>query len=270
MAMPSAPALAIAWTCSTKAAFNSSSLTWPIINIKPLGPTEAKTAACVPAARREISTPTRFSSATFSARPCRARTKRLDPKVLVRIPGCWPRRSNGRLLRPSSARQVPGVGTSADRQSPLLELGTPGAVGHRRAGRNEFRKGWVHGRLRMRVDVRIIIIILNKFCANGNHPLFKRKHLDNPPPQGVPFLRLSPLQERRMAIAANLGFPCIGVRRQLKRVVEEYWAGSVDPEELQPRPLRFAENTGNCSSRWASNIFPRTISRSTITCSTPR
>ena len=36
-----------------------------------------------------------------------------------------------------------------------------------------------------------------------------------------------------MAIAANLGFPCIGARRQLKRVIEEYWAGSVDPEELQ-------------------------------------
>ncbi len=35
-----------------------------------------------------------------------------------------------------------------------------------------------------------------------------------------------------MAIAANLGFPRIGARRQLKRAVEEYWAGSIDPEEL--------------------------------------
>ena len=36
-----------------------------------------------------------------------------------------------------------------------------------------------------------------------------------------------------MAIAANLGFPRIGVRRELKRAVEEYWAGNIDPEELQ-------------------------------------
>ena len=36
-----------------------------------------------------------------------------------------------------------------------------------------------------------------------------------------------------MAIAANLGFPRIGVRRELKRAVEEYWAGNLDPEELQ-------------------------------------
>jgi 5-methyltetrahydropteroyltriglutamate--homocysteine methyltransferase len=35
-----------------------------------------------------------------------------------------------------------------------------------------------------------------------------------------------------MAIAANLGFPRIGARRQLKRAVEEYWAGNIDPEEL--------------------------------------
>jgi len=36
-----------------------------------------------------------------------------------------------------------------------------------------------------------------------------------------------------MVIAANLGFPRIGARRQLKRAVEEYWAGTIDPEELQ-------------------------------------
>ncbi len=35
-----------------------------------------------------------------------------------------------------------------------------------------------------------------------------------------------------MAIAANLGFPRIGAHRQLKRAVEEYWAGNIDPEEL--------------------------------------
>ena len=28
-------------------------------------------------------------------------------------------------------------------------------------------------------------------------------------------------------------FPRIGARRQLKRAVEEYWAGNIDPEELQ-------------------------------------
>jgi len=36
-----------------------------------------------------------------------------------------------------------------------------------------------------------------------------------------------------MAQAANLGFPRIGARRELKRAVEGYWAGQVDPEELQ-------------------------------------
>jgi len=36
-----------------------------------------------------------------------------------------------------------------------------------------------------------------------------------------------------MAIACNLGFPRIGVRRELKRAVEGYWQGSVSPEELQ-------------------------------------
>lgn len=36
-----------------------------------------------------------------------------------------------------------------------------------------------------------------------------------------------------MAIATNLGFPRIGARRELKRAVEEYWTGNIDPEELQ-------------------------------------
>jgi 5-methyltetrahydropteroyltriglutamate--homocysteine methyltransferase len=35
-----------------------------------------------------------------------------------------------------------------------------------------------------------------------------------------------------MAIAANLGFPRIGAHRELKRAVEEYWAGTIDPQEL--------------------------------------
>ena len=36
-----------------------------------------------------------------------------------------------------------------------------------------------------------------------------------------------------MAVAANLGFPRIGIRRDLKRAVEGYWSGNIDPEELQ-------------------------------------
>jgi 5-methyltetrahydropteroyltriglutamate--homocysteine methyltransferase len=36
-----------------------------------------------------------------------------------------------------------------------------------------------------------------------------------------------------MALAANLGFPRIGARRELKRAVEDYWKGNLDPEELQ-------------------------------------
>ena len=35
-----------------------------------------------------------------------------------------------------------------------------------------------------------------------------------------------------MTIAANLGFPRIGARRELKRAVEDYWSGSIDPEEI--------------------------------------
>lgn len=36
-----------------------------------------------------------------------------------------------------------------------------------------------------------------------------------------------------MAIACNLGFPRIGVQRELKRAVEGYWDGTLDPDELQ-------------------------------------
>ena len=36
-----------------------------------------------------------------------------------------------------------------------------------------------------------------------------------------------------MAIASNLGFPRIGVRRELKRAIEGFWQGNVEPEELQ-------------------------------------
>ena len=43
-----------------------------------------------------------------------------------------------------------------------------------------------------------------------------------------------------MAIAANLGFPRIGVRRELKRAVEGYWAGNVEPEELAGHGRRAA------------------------------
>ena len=35
-----------------------------------------------------------------------------------------------------------------------------------------------------------------------------------------------------MAIAANLGFPRIGARRELKRAVEDYWAGRIDEDAL--------------------------------------
>ena len=36
-----------------------------------------------------------------------------------------------------------------------------------------------------------------------------------------------------MAIASNLGFPRIGLRRELKRAVEGFWQGEVAPEELE-------------------------------------
>ncbi len=36
-----------------------------------------------------------------------------------------------------------------------------------------------------------------------------------------------------MAIASNLGFPRIGVHRELKRAVEGFWRGNVEPDELQ-------------------------------------
>ena len=62
----------------------------------------------------------------------------------------------------------------------------------------------------------------------------KRTHLDKPPPRAYDsILSLHGAGTHRMAIAANLGFPRIGIRRDLKRAVEEYWAGNLDPEELQ-------------------------------------
>ena len=73
-----------------------------------------------------------------------------------------------------------------------------------------------------------------------------------------------------MAIAANLGFPRIGIRRDLKRAVEEYWAGNLDPRNFKLRPPSCAADTGSCSGRWASNTSRRTISPSTTTCSTRR
>ncbi len=36
-----------------------------------------------------------------------------------------------------------------------------------------------------------------------------------------------------MAIATNLGFPRIGTKRELKRSVENFWAGKIGPEELE-------------------------------------
>ena len=36
-----------------------------------------------------------------------------------------------------------------------------------------------------------------------------------------------------MAIACNLGFPRIGAQRELKRAVEGFWSGTLDPDELQ-------------------------------------
>jgi 5-methyltetrahydropteroyltriglutamate--homocysteine methyltransferase len=36
-----------------------------------------------------------------------------------------------------------------------------------------------------------------------------------------------------MAIAANLGFPRIGARRELKRAIEDFWTGNIDPDELR-------------------------------------
>ena len=36
-----------------------------------------------------------------------------------------------------------------------------------------------------------------------------------------------------MVIAANLGYPRIGIHRELKQAIEAYWTGNIDPEELQ-------------------------------------
>ena len=48
-----------------------------------------------------------------------------------------------------------------------------------------------------------------------------------------------------MAIAANLGFPRIGARRELKRAVEEYWAGKHRPGgACRPRP------PGSANEHW--------------------
>ncbi len=45
-----------------------------------------------------------------------------------------------------------------------------------------------------------------------------------------------------MAIATNLGFPRIGARRELKRAVEGFWRGEVEPEELQAIAKRLRQH----------------------------
>ncbi|MGH7331140.1 MAG: hypothetical protein ACREKS_00040, partial [Candidatus Rokuibacteriota bacterium] len=45
-----------------------------------------------------------------------------------------------------------------------------------------------------------------------------------------------------MAISSNLGFPRIGRRRELKQLLEAYWAGEMDAHGLESgaRALRLA------------------------------
>ncbi len=45
-----------------------------------------------------------------------------------------------------------------------------------------------------------------------------------------------------MAIAANLGFPRIGARRELKRAVEDYWAGRIDEAALHEKARGLRRN----------------------------
>ena len=146
--MPSAPASAMAWACSAKAAFRSSSLTWPIISITPLGPIEAKTFARPAAARREISTPARLISATWSARPVPGEDEAVGPEGvgqdhLAAGLDVGP----GDLFDLLGLGEVPGVGAGPDGQAPLLELRAPGPVGHHRAGGEQLLHRWVHDRI---------------------------------------------------------------------------------------------------------------------------
>ena len=83
--MPSAPAEAMAYACSAKAAITSTGAHLAHHQHDATGPDRGEHPDGPDAARREMATPARLTSATWSARPCRASTKRLDPKVLVKM-----------------------------------------------------------------------------------------------------------------------------------------------------------------------------------------
>ena len=73
-----------------------------------------------------------------------------------------------------------------------------------------------------------------------------------------------------MAIASNLGFPRIGVRRELKRAIEGFWRGDVEPDELQATARALRRRHWQLQREAGIEHIPSAISRSTTTCWTRR
>ena len=213
------------------------------MSITPVGPIEANTCARPAAARREISTPARLISAARSARPCRARMNRLAPKVLVRMiwlpASTYARATSSTLL---GLLQVPAVGAGPDRQAPLLQLRPPGPVGHDRAGGQESFQSVVHALLRG--DLAGEPIVYSALLTSGSSGFLARPAVGRTKRSSVTIMSKTfsthsgGRRQVSMAIATNLGFPRIGVRRELKRAVEGYWRATSSRKNCRRPPGR--------------------------------
>ena len=62
----------------------------------------------------------------------------------------------------------------------------------------------------------------------------------------------------------TLGFPRIGLKRELKKALEGYWAGQISQDELN-----YAAVTGSCKKRPGLNYYRSGISPGTIMFSAP-
>ena len=59
-----------------------------------------------------------------------------------------------------------------------------------------------------------------------------------------------------MAVSANLGFPRIGAKRELKKAVESFWKGAISLEELQSAAAEIRKINWNLQKEAGINAIP--------------